>query len=80
MPDVSHFKRFDVRALMRTGVEPFPRIMEQVMSIKSGTGLIIVAPFLPSPLIERLRSEGYSSKLERGSGPDWMVYIWRETG
>jgi hypothetical protein len=43
-------------------------------------GLIIVAPFLPSPLIEKLGSEGFASKVERGSGADWMVYFWREDG
>ena len=43
-------------------------------------GLIIVAPFLPSPLIEKLGSEGFASKVERGSGADWMVYFWREVG
>ena len=79
MPEVSNFKRFDVRALIRNGEEPFPQIMERIRGLKPETGLIIVAPFLPSPLIERLRSEGYSSKFERGSGPDWMVYVWRET-
>jgi hypothetical protein len=46
--------------------------------IKAGEGLIVVAPFLPSPLIELLGGEGFTSKLERGSGSDWLVYFWRE--
>jgi hypothetical protein len=41
-------------------------------------GLIIVAPFLPSPLVEKLTSEGFSAKVERGKGADWMIYFWRE--
>jgi hypothetical protein len=39
----------------------------------------VVAPFLPSPLIEKLGSEGFASKVERGTGADWLVYFWRET-
>ena len=78
MPAARQFKRFDVRELIRRGIEPFPEIRQRVDQIKPGEGLIVVAPFLPSPLIERLTSEGFASKLERGAGADWMVYFWRE--
>lgn len=78
MPPISQFKRFDVRDLIRRGVEPFPEIRKRVDALKSAEGLIILAPFLPSPLIEKLSSEGFSAKTERGSGADWMVYFWRE--
>jgi len=78
-PPVSQFKRFDVRDLLRRGIEPFPEIHQRVSGLKATEGLIIVAPFLPSPLIEKLAGEGFASKVERGSGADWMVYFWRET-
>ena len=78
-PPVSQFKRFDVRDLLRRGIEPFPEIYQRVSGLKPTEGLIIVAPFLPSPLIEKLAGEGFASKVERGSGVDWMVYFWRET-
>lgn len=78
MPPVSQFKRFDVRDLIRRSVEPFPEIVQRVGRLKPEEGLIIVAPFLPSPLIEKLGSEGFACKVERGSGADWMVYFWRE--
>jgi len=78
MPSLSKFKRLDVREMIRTGIEPFPSIHERVGQLKSGEGLIIVAPFLPSPLIERLAGEGFQSKVERGAGTNWLVYFWRE--
>jgi hypothetical protein len=40
-----------------------------------GEGLILVAPSLPSPLIEKLGSEGFGSKCGRGQGADWVVYF-----
>lgn len=78
MPSLNQFKRFDVRELIRRGVEPFPEILQRVTKLKADEGLIIVAPFLPSPLIEKLGGQGFSSKVERGNGADWMVYFWRE--
>ena len=77
MPPLNKFKRFDVRELLRNGIEPFPEIFQRVNALEPDEGLIVVAPFLPSPLIERLGGEGFASKVERGSGSDWIVYFWR---
>ena len=77
MPPIDDFKRFDVRGLLRRGVEPFPEIHKRVAALAPDEGLIVLAPFLPSPLIEKLAGEGFSSKIERGNGADWMVYFWR---
>ena len=79
MPPFNQFKRFDVRDRLRRGVEPFPEIRKRVEALKPEEGLIVVAPFLPSPLIERLSGDGFASKVERGAGSDWLVYFWRET-
>jgi hypothetical protein len=80
MLPLNQFKRFDVRDLVRRGIEPFPEIRKRVDALKSNEGLIVVAPFLPSPLVEILSSEGFASKIERGAGVDWLVYFWRDEG
>jgi hypothetical protein len=80
MLPLNQFKRFDMRDLIRRGVEPFPEVRRRVDTLKPDEGLIIVAPFLPSPLIELLGGEGFESKVERGAGVDWIVYFWREAG
>jgi uncharacterized protein (DUF2249 family) len=77
MPPLTKFKRFDVRPLLEKGREPLPEILKRVASLKHGEGLIVVAPFLPSPLIEKLGSEGFESKIERVQGGQWVVYFWR---
>jgi hypothetical protein len=79
MLPLNQFKRFDVRELIRKGGEPFPEIRRRVDALRPNEGLIIVAPFLPSPLVEKLESEGFHSKIERGAGSDWLVYFWRES-
>lgn len=78
MLPLSQFKRFDVRPMLAQGIEPFPEVRKRVDALKPGTGLIVVAPFLPSPLVERLKGDGFEAKVERGSGADWIVYFWRE--
>ena len=78
MPPLSKFKRFDVRGLLQQGIEPFPEIFKRAQALGADNGLIVVAPFLPSPLVERLTGEGFASKVERGQGEDWLVYFWRD--
>jgi len=75
---LNKFKRFDVRDLIRRGVEPFPEISRRVNALAPDEGLIMVAPFLPSPLVERLAGEGFASQVERGAGSDWLVYFWHK--
>ena len=79
MPPLSKFKKFDVRPWLEKGREPFPEILRRINSLKPEEGLIVVAPFLPSPLIEKLGSEGFESKVEPVQGGQWVVYFWRET-
>jgi hypothetical protein len=78
MPSLSAFKRFDVRPLLSRGLEPFAEIMKRVEAIQPNEGLIVIAPFLPSPLIELLAGQGFVSKVERAGG-GWIVYFWRDT-
>ena len=78
MPPLNKFKRFDVRGLLQQGIEPFPEISKRAQALGADDGLIVVAPFLPSPLVERLSGEGFASKVERGQGADWLVYFWRD--
>ena len=72
------FKTLDVRPIVAEGVEPFAKIRTAVDALQPGEGLSVVAPFLPSPLIEKLGSEGFQSRVERQSGSSWITHFWRE--
>jgi hypothetical protein len=78
MPPLKQFKKFDARPLLNAGQEPLTEIRWRIGQLKPDEGLIVVAPFLPSPLIERFGAEGFASKVERGEGSAWIVYFWRE--
>lgn len=73
------FVRFDVRKLVAKGVEPFPEIRKRVDALQAGEGLMIVAPFLPSPLIEKLQGEGFEARAEPQLDGSWIAYFWRST-
>jgi uncharacterized protein (DUF2249 family) len=72
------FKVLDVRPLITRGLEPFASIRSEIDALAAGEGLSVVAPFLPSPLIERLQSEGFRSRVERQSNGAWVAYFWRD--
>jgi len=75
----NRFKKLDVRPALSRGEEPYPEIRRRIATLGPGEGLMLTAPFLPAPLIERLKSEGFTSRAERGGAGDWITYFWRET-
>jgi hypothetical protein len=79
MPPLSRFKKFDARPILARGGEPYAAIRARVDALKPDQGLILVAPFLPSPLIYKLGLEGFTARVERGEAGEWIVYFWRET-
>jgi uncharacterized protein (DUF2249 family) len=73
-----NFKKIDVRKLVGRGLEPFPEIRKEVDALESDQGLTVIAHFLPSPLIEKLRSEGFSCRTEHRADGSWMTQFWRD--
>ena len=78
MPPMTQFKRFDARPHFKRGEEPLPAILQRVRSLAAGEGLILIAPLLPSPLIELLGSQGFEAKVERSEAGSWIVYFWQD--
>ncbi|HUJ44635.1 MAG TPA: DUF2249 domain-containing protein [Opitutaceae bacterium] len=72
------FKLLDVRPVLAQGVEPYGEIRRRIDALIPGAGVTIVAPFLPAPLIEKLKSEGFLSRVERRADGAWAVYFWKE--
>ncbi len=80
MASAIKFKAFDVRPILARGIEPFGEIRRRVDALQTGEGLAVTAPFLPSPLIEKLGSEGFATRVEQAAGGAWTVLFWREEG
>lgn len=78
-PPACRFRSLDVRPLLAAGREPLPVIRRRVDELGPGDGLLVIAPFLPSPLIELLGAEGFRSRVEHAA-THWRVYFWRRGG
>ena len=72
------FKKFDVRKVLANGGEPLPEIRKRIDALGPNEGLTIIAPFLPSPLIEKLSSEGFLSRVEHQPNGSWVVHFTRD--
>ncbi|ACB74193.1 DUF2249 domain-containing protein [Opitutus terrae] len=77
-PSSQKFRSLDVRPLLARGEEPFPKIMATVNSLQPDEGFVLIAPFLPSPLIERLHAAGYQARPERAADGGWKTFFWRD--
>ena len=78
MKALRRFRTLDVRPLIARGIEPLSAIRALVDALQPNEGLSVIAPFLPSPLIEKLASEGFQSRVERQNGNSWVTHFWRE--
>lgn len=72
------FKILDVRSILAEGGEPLGRIQSALKALRPTEGLSVIAPFLPSPLIEKLGSEGFRSRVERRNDGSWVAHFWRD--
>lgn len=77
MLPLNQYQRLDVRPILERGEEPFSIIREHIARLQADEGLLLIAPFLPSPLIELLQGEGYQSKVIRDPRAGWQVYFWK---
>lgn len=68
----------DVRPILANGEDPFAVIRGRVDVLKPGEDLTILAPFLPAPLIELLKSEGFTVGALRNQDGSWRVNFSRE--
>ena len=70
----------DVRDDIRTGREPFSRIMETVARLKGGESLRLIVPFEPVPLFDVMARRGFSHESRLTDTGDWEVWFARSPG
>jgi uncharacterized protein (DUF2249 family) len=66
----------DVREEVRSGQEPFSRIMAAVSALAPGQVLVIRAPFEPVPLYRALGQRGFAHWTEQRAADDWSVWFY----
>lgn len=67
----------DVREDLRSGREPFSRIMAAVGALRPGEMLLLRAIFEPVPLFAALGRRGFVHAARQEGPEDWAVWFWR---
>ena len=68
----------DVREDIRSGREPFSRIMSVVAKLESDQELLLIAPFEPKPLFAVMKKQGFSCTSRPTPTGDWEVRFTRQ--
>jgi uncharacterized protein (DUF2249 family) len=76
-PVRSKARTLDVRPMLARGEEPFYRIMATIAMLRPGEGLLLLTPFIPSPLIEKLTADGFAAQPERRADGTWQTRFQR---
>ncbi|MCC6316631.1 MAG: DUF2249 domain-containing protein [Gemmatimonadaceae bacterium] len=67
----------DVRDDLRSGREPFSKIMGAVAKLEPGAVLHLRAIFEPVPLFAVLGERGFTHTSRSHAPDDWSVWFWR---
>lgn len=70
----------DVRDDLRTGREPFRRIMAAQASLEPGAALRLRAIFEPVPLYDVMAARGLDHWSERLAADDWVIWFYPAAG
>ena len=68
----------DVREDIRSGREPFSRIMSATAALRMGERLLVIAPFEPAPLFRVMEKQGFVHNGERTAAGDWEILFTRQ--
>ena len=70
----------DVREELRTGREPFSKIMAAVAALEDREVLLLRATFEPIPLYAVLEKRGLVHRTQAAATEDWAVWFWHPSG
>jgi uncharacterized protein (DUF2249 family) len=69
----------DVREDIRSGREPFSKIMNAASALRTNEQLLLIAPFEPVPLFRVLEKQGFRHTVQSNKPGDWEVLFTRQS-
>jgi uncharacterized protein (DUF2249 family) len=73
----THTVRLDVRPILASGRDPFEEIMQAAGDVPVDGFLVVVAPFDPVPLREKLGASGFTSTAVSSGPQEWEITFYR---
>src|SRR5262245_14676802 len=68
----------DVRDDIRSGREPFSKIMSAAARLQADQELLLIAPFEPTPLFAVMKKQGFRYASKQTPVGDWEVLFTRQ--
>ena len=76
--DAQKCPTLDVRPVIAAGGSPHEKVLELAHSVGPQGNFLLITPFLPSPMIEKLQSEGFQARPERRADGAWQTQFIRK--
>ncbi len=67
----------DARPILASGEHPLQRVMEECASLQPGEIYMIITPFPPTPMIEKLTALGYENFVENADNGIFHTFFTR---
>lgn len=68
----------DINDILKKGEQPVHEVLTAVKKLKDDEVLMIVAPFIPAPLIDKSISLGYNHWMDKKSEEECIVYFRKQ--
>lgn len=66
---------FDAREMIAVGGHPLQKVLKDAKDLAKGEIYELVAPFLPAPLIDKMKEQGFESYTEQEGDGLWRVWF-----
>lgn len=70
-------KKLDARAMLEHGEHPVAIVVKEVQSLNNGEIYELIAPFLPAPLIDKVKEKGFQAWVNKTGDDVFYTYFYR---
>lgn len=70
-------KELDARQMIEAGEHPLPQVMTGIQQLGSGEVFLLITPFTPTPMIEKVHAMGNLAWTEQISATEFRTYFGR---
>lgn len=62
---------------LEAGIHPLSKVINEISMLADGECFQLITPFVPAPLIEKVRDSGFNVKTEKSDENKFNTYIWK---
>lgn len=70
-------KQLDARELIASGGHPLTQVMMETMKMKPGEVYLLIVPFFPAPLVDKMKDQGWMHYSDRISNELFYIYFMK---